>query len=115
MSGEPSYLIRKGGAYYRPNCAGYTNSWHEAGRYTLSQAVKYTHPNGPDGPRDGMDYIEQYDATDCPHDQIKLAQLCEMLIEPSDATRSHWDMVTAAYVAGLEQIRDQALPVVAKK
>lgn len=37
-------------------------------------------------------------------DKIEVTQLLEMLIEPSDATRSQWDMVTEAYVDGLEQI-----------
>jgi len=54
---EPMYLICKHGGYYRPNCQGYTSSIHEAGRYTLAEAENETHPNGPDGPRDGMTYI----------------------------------------------------------
>ena len=51
------YLIRKGGAYYRPNAAGYTNNVDEAGRYSLEDAIRHSHPNGPDGPRDGIDYM----------------------------------------------------------
>ena len=54
---EQMYLICKHGGYYRPNCQGYTSSIHEAGRYTLAEAERETHPNGPDGPRDGMSYI----------------------------------------------------------
>ena len=54
---EELYLIRKGGYYYRPNSQGYTISTAEAGRYTLEEAIRITHPNGPDGPRDGMDYM----------------------------------------------------------
>lgn len=50
------YLIRKGGYFYRPNSQGYTSSAVEAGRYTLEQATRLTHPNGPDGPRDGLTY-----------------------------------------------------------
>lgn len=53
---ETQYLIRKSGAWYRPNSAGYTNNIAEAGRYTLTQAEAITHPNGPDGPRDNMSY-----------------------------------------------------------
>jgi len=53
---ESQYLIRKGGYYYRPNCQGYTTNIAEAGRYTLAEAIKESHPNGPDGPRDGMSY-----------------------------------------------------------
>ncbi|WP_422057744.1 hypothetical protein [Sphingomonas sp.] len=51
------YVIRKGGYYYRPNAQGYTPSVHEAGRYTLADAISLTHPNGPDGPRDGLSYM----------------------------------------------------------
>lgn len=54
---EQMYLICKYGGYYRPNCRGYTSSIDEAGRYTLAEAEKETHPNGADGPRDGMTYI----------------------------------------------------------
>lgn len=54
---EPMYLICKHGGYYRPNCQGYTSSVHDAGRYTLAEAISETHPNGPNGPRDGMTYI----------------------------------------------------------
>ena len=67
---EPMYLIRKGGYYYRPNSQGYTVSKDEAGRYTLKEAINITHPNGPDGPRDGMSYElsaakEGYDSSEC--------------------------------------------------
>jgi hypothetical protein len=50
------YLICKYGMYYRPNAQGYTGSVAEAGRYTLAEAIRHSHPNGPDGPRDGMSY-----------------------------------------------------------
>ena len=51
------YVIRKGGYYYRPNAQGYTPSIHEAGRYSLAEAISLTHPNGPDGPRDELSYM----------------------------------------------------------
>lgn len=51
------YLICKGGAYYRPNAQGYTRDVAEAGRYTLEEAVSHSHPNGPDGPCDGITYM----------------------------------------------------------
>jgi hypothetical protein len=54
---EAAYLIRKSGYFYRPNAQGYTTSKAEAGRYTLAEAWSHSHPNGPTGPRDGMDYI----------------------------------------------------------
>jgi hypothetical protein len=54
--GETRYLITKGGAYYRPKAQGYTRDKSEAGRYTLTEAIRHSHPNGPDGPRDGIAY-----------------------------------------------------------
>ena len=59
---EPAYLICKYGGYYRPNRQGYTMHIHDAGRYSLKEAIRETHPNGPDGPRDGMKYISLADA-----------------------------------------------------
>ncbi|MEG8224021.1 hypothetical protein OSJ57_26045, partial [Sphingomonas sp. HH69] len=53
---EAKYLICKGGAYYRPNAQGYTRNRSEAGRYTLEEAISHSHPNGSDGPRDGITY-----------------------------------------------------------
>lgn len=58
---EAKYLIRKHGGYYRPNRSGYTTSWHEAGRYTEAEAIAESHPNGHDGPRDGMSYVHEDD------------------------------------------------------
>lgn len=55
------YLICKYGGYYRPNCQGYTRFKEDAGRYTLAEAIRESHPNGPDGPRDGMTYIHEDD------------------------------------------------------
>ena len=59
---ETEYLICKYGGYYRPNRQGYTMHIHDAGRYSLKEAIRETHPNGPDGPRDGMKYISLADA-----------------------------------------------------
>lgn len=56
---ERRFLIKKGGAYYRPNSQGYTLSAILAGRYSLQEATSITHPNGPDGPRDGMSFIHE--------------------------------------------------------
>lgn len=50
------YLIRKNGYWYRPNAQGYTLCKDDAGRFSLDEAVSYSHPNGPDGPRDGITY-----------------------------------------------------------
>lgn len=53
---ERKFLINKRGMWYRPNSQGYTNNPADAGRYTEEEARDYTHPNGLDGPRDGMFY-----------------------------------------------------------
>jgi len=37
---EENYVIRKGGAYYRPNCQGYTHHIADAGRYTRERAER---------------------------------------------------------------------------
>ena len=60
----PRFLIRKHGGYYRPNCQGYTSSAILAGRYTEAKAISETHPNGPNGPRDGMTYTSEDAITD---------------------------------------------------
>ncbi|MGV7119536.1 Lar family restriction alleviation protein [Sphingopyxis sp. 550A] len=50
------YLIRKNGYWYRPHAQGYTLCKDDAGRFTLDEAIKHSHPNGPTGPRDGITY-----------------------------------------------------------
>ena len=51
------YLIHKAGrGWYRPDSCGYTLTESDAGRYSLEDAISITHPNGADGPRDGMTY-----------------------------------------------------------
>jgi len=62
---ERRYLIRKGAFWYRPNCQGYTDSAIQAGRYTLEEAERYTHPNGKNGPRDDMSFTHEDDVK-CP-------------------------------------------------
>jgi len=53
---EARYLVRKGGIFYRPDARGYTSDRARAGRFSLVEAVKHSHPNGMNGPRDGMSY-----------------------------------------------------------
>lgn len=36
--GPDAWMIRKGSYFYRPNCQGYTDNKHEAGRYTEAKA-----------------------------------------------------------------------------
>lgn len=57
MSDTPNdgWLIHKQGrGWYRPKAQGYTMNPEEAGRYTYKDAMSYSHPNGHDGPRDGI-------------------------------------------------------------
>lgn len=61
---KPRYLIRKYGGWYKPNSQGYTGSAILAGRYTLAEAEDITHPNGPNGHRDGMTFIHEDDLQD---------------------------------------------------
>lgn len=49
------WLIHKAGrGWYRAEAKGYTAHPSEAGRYSYSDALSYSHPNGMDGPRDGL-------------------------------------------------------------
>jgi len=49
------WLIHKAGrGWYRPNAEGYTNDTEQAGRYSHADARSHSHPNGWDGPRDGI-------------------------------------------------------------
>jgi len=54
---KEEYVIRKGSYYYRPNAQGYTSSINTAGRFSLEEAILHSYPNGPDGPRDSIDYM----------------------------------------------------------
>jgi hypothetical protein len=57
MKPENGYLIFKsGGGYYRDKARGYTIEASEAGRFSYDDAVSYSHPNGPNGPRDGITF-----------------------------------------------------------
>lgn len=90
------YLIRKQGYWYRPNASGYTDSAIQAGRYSLEEAERYTHPNGKDGPRDGMDYVHEDDLT-CP----------DWLAYKAAEQRGYQQgMEEAAETVGLERLSD---------
>lgn len=57
MRHKSGYLIHKSGCgWYRPNAEGYTLNKSEAGRFSYVDAVSYSHPNGPRGPRDGITF-----------------------------------------------------------
>lgn len=78
---EPRYLIRKNGYFYRPNAEGYTLCAHDAGRFTLEEAIRYSHPNGADGPRDGITYELAPPATPSPKVQEGLREATEEALE----------------------------------
>ena len=93
---ERPYLIRKQGAWYRPNCSGYTISAIQAGRYSLDEAERYTHPNGKDGPRDGMHYVHEDDVGEDVWKAFRtlttaLTEANTKLVKAGeDAARYHW-------------------------
>lgn len=80
---ELGYLICKNGMFYRPDSCGYTSAKSEAGRYSLNMAIDITHPNGPDGPRDGMTYIHETEVPDTREDlpDAKDARIAELEAE----------------------------------
>jgi hypothetical protein len=96
-SKEARFFIRKQGYFYRPNSKGYTSSAICAGLYTKEEAIRITHPNGPDGPRDGMSYIAEH----IWHDEDW--QKYRALLSERDALR-----------AQLQAARDEALEEAAK-
>jgi len=93
-STAPRFLIRKHGGYYKPNSQGYTSSAIKAGRYTLDEAESITHPNGPDGPRDGMTFVHEDDLQD---DDWKA--YAALLAERDDARTNTEDAVKRALEA----------------
>lgn len=59
-----SYLIHKNGrGWYCHAAQGYTLNADEAGRFTHAEAIRYTHPNGPGGPRDGLTFKHESEVT----------------------------------------------------
>jgi hypothetical protein len=108
---EAVYLIRKHGGYYRPNSRGYTTSAIVAGRYTQEQAERETHPNGPDGPRDGMTYIHENDVQgDEGWDAYRAQSIRIAELEAENAilrTEKHADAeAIGALLSALTEIRD---------
>ena len=78
---ERGWLICKYGLYYAPNSQGYTGIRDKAGRYTEAEAIAAACPNGPNGPREGMDYIHESNAPEfspkC-FDDLKAKHLAEL-------------------------------------
>jgi hypothetical protein len=77
-------IFKRGRGWYRAESKGYTAFKFDAGRYTKQDAEKITHPNGLDGPRDGMFYKHESEVSDFPSDRIekleaKLAKAMEVV------------------------------------
>jgi hypothetical protein len=104
MSEAPEYLIRKHGGYYRANCRGYTDDFLLAGRYTLEEAERETHPNGPDGPRDGMTYVHQKDVQRDPYDITVLGTLPEAQALVATVWREGWNAALEAAAKAAKDI-----------
>jgi len=110
---EAVYLIWKQGAYYRPNSRGYTTSAIQAGRYTLADAISITHPNGPDGPRDGMGYVHEGEVTDEDWQayQAQAAEIATLKMCSDEAEREvaalrvQRDTAEAAFAAALARVK----------
>ena len=70
MAHTHGYIIFKSGrGYYCAGAKGYTLSADEAGRFSRADAVSYSHPNGPDGPRDGITFKHET--------EVKSGETCE--------------------------------------
>ena len=102
------YLIFKAGrGWYRPSNKGYTAFKFDAGRYSEAEAKSTTHPNGWDGPRDGMIYKHESEVHDYPSDRIeeleaKLASALDALRSAEGATALDREIL-ANVIVGLEK------------
>ena len=103
---RPAYLIRKQGYWYRPKASGYTSSAIQAGRYTLAEAERYTHPNGKDGPRDGMDYVHEDDVVD--PDWVEFRKAADRIAALEAALLKLADDAGETYLAFIEEGCDPA-------
>ena len=72
---KKEFLIFKAGrGWYRAESQGYTSFKFDAGRYAEDEARAITHPNGIDGPRDGMFYKHESQVSDYPTTRIEELQ-----------------------------------------
>lgn len=117
MSTEPQakeYFIKKRGLYYRPDSCGYTDRPILAGLYTLADAISASHPNGFDGPRDGISYLHESECGDTDYvifkaQRARITQLEEqlkMVLDRESATHARHD----DKVSGLETQIEQLTP-----
>jgi hypothetical protein len=95
------WLIHKQGrGWYRPNAQGYTAHPHEAGRYSYADAMAYSHPNGLDGPRDGITIKHESDLPqpkpDLRDEEIRTLRAA---LDAAEARLSECQKVVAEYYA----------------
>ena len=85
---ENGYLIHKSGrGWYCPEAKGYTLSADEAGRFTRRDAISLSHPNGADGPRDGISFRHE--------SEIQSGSSCEKDLRIHDLTAERDDLRAA--------------------
>jgi hypothetical protein len=103
MSHTEGYLIfKQGGGYYRAGCHGYTLDAAEAGRFSLDKAVSYSHPNGPDGPRDGITY--KHESEIMPDSNCESDLRIHDLTQERDALREGQEMLSQELTQALDKI-----------
>lgn len=105
MAHEHGYIIHKAGrGFYRPDACGYTLFTADAGRYSLQDAISHTHPNGPDGPRDGMTYKHESEyayGTSCEKDlEIERLRRTNAMLERGQ------EEISKEHAAALAKIED---------
>jgi hypothetical protein len=92
---DEGWLIYKGGrGWYRPNAQGYTSNPAEAGRYSREDALSYSHPNGLDGPRDGLSIRHESEVVGAlppplPDRERALVEAARELLDAQDAIDNH--------------------------
>jgi hypothetical protein len=100
---KEGYLIfKQGGGYYRAGCHGYTLNAAEAGRFSLDEAVSDSHPNGPDGPRDGITY--KHESEVMPDSNCESDLRIHDLTQERDALREGQETLSQELHAALDKI-----------
>jgi hypothetical protein len=103
MSHTEGYLIfKQGGGYYRAFAKGYTLNAAEAGRFSLADAVYHSHPNGTDGPRDGITY--KHESEVMPDSNCESDLRIHDLTQERDALREGQEMLSQELAQALDKI-----------
>jgi len=103
MTHTHGYLIFKSGrGYYCDEAKGYTLNVDEAGRFSREDAIAYSHPNGPKGPRDGINYRHESEVQrdgNC-EDELRIGDLTR----ERDALRAGNETLSQELAEALERI-----------